>query len=234
MKRISKAPEERKKEIIDKAIELVEQNGYDNTSVKDIVQSLDIAQGLFYYYFKSKDDLLVEFAREQIVAFEKRIHDEYEKAEPCDALTKLKVFFITLAELHFEPNFHIQPLYRNLEKNYKFFVQHQQFENELFIRELQQIVEMGNLDGTFHCPYPEQASKLLIAGLSEMMMSDAKNCITESPNGNFHKPMFYVFQAYVPFIAYSAASLLKIDKQIFEDIILEISDQLQRLEEKYK
>jgi AcrR family transcriptional regulator len=32
-------------------------NGYENTSVGDIVEKLGVAQGLFYYYFKLKDEV---------------------------------------------------------------------------------------------------------------------------------------------------------------------------------
>lgn len=57
MTRISKPPQERKKEILDTALELFMKNGYEATSVGDIVEKLGVAQGLFYYYFKSKDEV---------------------------------------------------------------------------------------------------------------------------------------------------------------------------------
>lgn len=57
MTRISKTPAERKNEILDAAMELFLTKGYQNTSVSDIVQQINVAQGLFYYYFKSKDEV---------------------------------------------------------------------------------------------------------------------------------------------------------------------------------
>ena len=57
MTRISKPPQERRKEILDTALELFLKNGYENTSVGDIVTKLGVAQGLFYYYFKSKEEV---------------------------------------------------------------------------------------------------------------------------------------------------------------------------------
>ena len=57
MTRISKPPQERRKEILDAAMEMFMKNGYENTSVSDIVQKLNVAQGLFYYYFKSKEEV---------------------------------------------------------------------------------------------------------------------------------------------------------------------------------
>ncbi len=57
MARITKAPQERRKEILDTALELFLKNGYEKTSVSDIVHKLNVAQGLFYYYFKSKEEV---------------------------------------------------------------------------------------------------------------------------------------------------------------------------------
>jgi len=55
--RISKNPEERKEEILDAAMELFLTRGYEKTSVSDIVRRINVAQGLFYYYFKSKEEV---------------------------------------------------------------------------------------------------------------------------------------------------------------------------------
>jgi AcrR family transcriptional regulator len=58
MARISKAPEERRLELIETAERLFFRRGFDETTVSDIVKELNVAQGTFYCYFKSKDDVL--------------------------------------------------------------------------------------------------------------------------------------------------------------------------------
>jgi len=60
MVRIVKDPKERKKEIIFAASQLFLTKGYDKTTMKDVMITLDIAKGTIYHYFKSKDDLLEE------------------------------------------------------------------------------------------------------------------------------------------------------------------------------
>jgi len=55
--RISKAPEERRQELIDAAMELFWSQGYEKTMISDIVKRVGVAQGLFYYYFESKQDI---------------------------------------------------------------------------------------------------------------------------------------------------------------------------------
>ena len=58
MARISKNPEERKAEIMDASLELFAIKGYENTAVSDIVKKIGVAQGTFYYYFKTKEDIM--------------------------------------------------------------------------------------------------------------------------------------------------------------------------------
>ncbi|WP_243035894.1 MULTISPECIES: TetR/AcrR family transcriptional regulator [Lachnospiraceae] len=55
--RITKDPEERKKEILDAAIRVFSEKGYEKTSITDIAKSINIAQGLCYRYFASKEEL---------------------------------------------------------------------------------------------------------------------------------------------------------------------------------
>lgn len=58
MGRRSKPPEERKQEIVDTAARLFTERGYEQTTVREIVGELGVAQGLFYYYFKNKEEVL--------------------------------------------------------------------------------------------------------------------------------------------------------------------------------
>ena len=58
MARTTKDPEERKKEILSAAEELFAEKGYENTAVSEIVKKVGVAQGLFYYYYKSKEEIL--------------------------------------------------------------------------------------------------------------------------------------------------------------------------------
>ena len=51
---------DRKRQLVDRAADLFAEQGYDATSVSDIVDSLGVGKGVFYWYFSSKDDLLLE------------------------------------------------------------------------------------------------------------------------------------------------------------------------------
>ena len=57
MTRITKAPEERRQEIIDTAMKVFYEKGYEKTSISDIAKEMNVAQGLCYRYFSSKEEL---------------------------------------------------------------------------------------------------------------------------------------------------------------------------------
>ena len=58
MIRIVKTHQERKNELLDIAQALFYKNGYENTSIANVIDAVNIAKGTFYHYFKSKSELL--------------------------------------------------------------------------------------------------------------------------------------------------------------------------------
>ena len=58
MVRTVKKPEERRQEIVAAARELFQQQQYEKTTMKDVMDKLEIAKGTIYHYFKSKEELL--------------------------------------------------------------------------------------------------------------------------------------------------------------------------------
>jgi len=56
--RVVKKPEERRAEMVAAASKLFAHQGFVRTSVAEIVSAVDVAKGLFYYYFTTKDDMV--------------------------------------------------------------------------------------------------------------------------------------------------------------------------------
>jgi AcrR family transcriptional regulator len=67
MGRRAKDPEIRKKEFVAAAIELFQTKGYEQTSVTDITNKVGVSHGAFFYYYKSKDDIMQDVMNECIV-----------------------------------------------------------------------------------------------------------------------------------------------------------------------
>lgn len=66
MIRVSKTPEVRKQELIDVALDLFQKKGYDSVSVRDILKVVNGHPGMFYYYFKSKQEIYNEAMHQMI------------------------------------------------------------------------------------------------------------------------------------------------------------------------
>jgi AcrR family transcriptional regulator len=58
MARTPKVVEDRREQIIDAALHVFSQKGFERTTNKDIAQEAGITPGLIYHYFESKEDLL--------------------------------------------------------------------------------------------------------------------------------------------------------------------------------
>lgn len=90
MVRITKAPEERRQEIIETAKKLFRDRGYNNTPVEAIIKEMGVAKGTFYYYFKSKEEVLeaiVDHTLDQIVKMAEQVADD----ASMNALTKMEL-----------------------------------------------------------------------------------------------------------------------------------------------
>ena len=79
MVRITKGPEERRLEIIETAKRLFSEGGFNNTPVDAIIKEMGVAKGTFYYYFKSKEEVLaaiVDHTLDQIVKMAEQVADD--------------------------------------------------------------------------------------------------------------------------------------------------------------
>ena len=78
-----------KQEILDAAWELFYENGYEKTTVNDIIKKANTSKGGFYYYFKAKEELLNSlyaiFDREY-----EKMYDAMDKNQ-LDSMTQLKL-----------------------------------------------------------------------------------------------------------------------------------------------
>ena len=66
MARVSKPPEIRKQELVDVALSLFKEKGYEAVSVRDILKEVNGHPGMFYYYFESKQEIYNEAMRQMI------------------------------------------------------------------------------------------------------------------------------------------------------------------------
>ena len=84
----------KKEQILDISLSLFLEKGYDNTSISDIVTSLDIARGTLYYHFESKEAIIEQSVKEIVERVEKMVFEKdlsvYEKIFSLFSTTSMK------------------------------------------------------------------------------------------------------------------------------------------------
>jgi AcrR family transcriptional regulator len=90
---ISKESKIRKQELIDAALRLFYEKGYEQTSIDDINREVGVTKGAFYYHFTSKEDLLEQtasFLSEKTIQITKKICNDPKLDAPEKIHTILK------------------------------------------------------------------------------------------------------------------------------------------------
>lgn len=160
MARITKDPEVRKLELVNTAMDLFRENGYEQTSVSDIVKKVGVAQGTFYYYFQSKDGMV-----DAIIDY--NLRNNLEKTvrsimadDSTDATQKLQL--IVEASVLMNNGEHSYAEYmgaKNAMLRQKFRARY----NEIFVPLITEVVEQGIDKGVFHDSHPRETVELLMA-----------------------------------------------------------------------
>ncbi len=159
MARIVKDPETRRTEIIDIAEELFLRSGYNETAVSDIVKKVGVSQGTFYYYFKSKEDILNAIIERYIDDIKVGVKAIAAK-DDINAIEKIMAFFGFLNNMdqgkeklidyfHEDQNVHLHARFeRNVPSN--------------IIPPFCQMIEEGVQEDLFDTKYPEMAALSII------------------------------------------------------------------------
>jgi len=169
--RITKNPEERKKELIDIAEQLFIKKGYEQTAVSDIVKKAKVAQGTFYYYFKTKEEIL-DLITDRYININVEGYEKIANEKGPNALDKMINIFKFSSSFRNNKNSLIQYLHEDENAHL-----HLKFERKLPImiaEPLSKIIFQGVQEKYFDTAYPQEAAKAFI-GVSAMVMRGIYN-----------------------------------------------------------
>ncbi|MDR1123413.1 MAG: TetR/AcrR family transcriptional regulator [Elusimicrobiota bacterium] len=157
--RIAKEHDIRKKEILDKAADLFVRKGYAKTTISNIIDSVGIAKGTFYYYFKSKEEVMDAL----IMRFVSLCADMIAQKVREPGKTAIQKFReINLINYRVAPGFNeifMELKYsNNAEMQYKVIVRTIKKISPLLAR----IVKQGIAEGTFKTDYPNEFAEFLL------------------------------------------------------------------------
>ncbi len=77
---------ETKEKIFNAAKEIIQKNGYENLSIKNICEQAGVSNGSFYHHFKTKDDLLSYYIENQPSINPELLEIPRNKAEATEAI----------------------------------------------------------------------------------------------------------------------------------------------------
>ncbi|MDO5067195.1 MAG: TetR/AcrR family transcriptional regulator [Propionibacteriaceae bacterium] len=84
--RVARRRAETRRRIVETAMRLFTERGYDAVTVADITEAADVAKGTFFTHFPSKRDIFRYFGGEAVEAMEAAISDEGSAAEQLTAM----------------------------------------------------------------------------------------------------------------------------------------------------
>ncbi len=155
MPRSTKAASDRRLEFINAAEALFTEKGFENTSIDDIVQRVGVAKGLFYYYFKSREELLANIVDRIQDDLEKVVFDAANK-EGLTAMQRLQEMSNSFDLIRARSDKLMT--YFHKERNQALHLQLEIRTMKFLIPAVEGIIKQGVAEGIFNTPYPRETA----------------------------------------------------------------------------
>ena len=162
---MAKTKVERRNEIIETAGKLFEEKGYEQTQVQDIVNEIGVAKGLFYYYFKSKDEVMEELADRYADAIIDAVNNLIDKdISTFDKINRIFQIFIDSAEKKSGIFMGILNVKNGITHERIFFNV-----GKKMVPLVTELILSGNDNGECNCSDPKFITEFLVSGLFNIM-----------------------------------------------------------------
>ncbi|WP_010496636.1 TetR/AcrR family transcriptional regulator [Paenibacillus elgii] len=168
MKRIVKDPKARRQEILTVAGELFRHHGYAGTTVEAIIQKAGVAKGTFYYYFKSKEQIMDALVHELV----DRLCEAYQQIADDPAMgvmEKLRHMLRGQHQLAVNESELMEGLHRPENREL-----HERVNIEIIVKIsplLAQVIEQGKKEALFDVEHPLETVQFLLAGSQFLLES---------------------------------------------------------------
>lgn len=165
-----RSPDVRYAELVSAAAKTFAERGVQNTLVSDIVKMAGVAQGTFYLYFKTKDDIVLAVVDHLVGALQASLTDAV-NAEGLTAAGRLRLLCDVLGQLTTVPgtpeivNFMHRPENRPL---------HDRLVAALaprLVDLMEQVIQQGVVEGTFDVADARAAAWFVLSGLQGTELS---------------------------------------------------------------
>lgn len=168
MGRVVKDADVRRAEILDCAQKFFYTKGYEQTSVRDIIDDVGVAKGTFYHYFSSKQALLealIDRLAEQALQFIEPIVLN----EQLNALDKIKQYFGQAVGWKTENKAMFLPIMQVLYLDENIVLRHKlkEFTLQRIGPTFTQMIEQGVAEGVFAVSHPHETAVTILSLTAE-------------------------------------------------------------------
>ncbi|PLU09205.1 TetR/AcrR family transcriptional regulator [Sinorhizobium medicae] len=163
MPRVKKSPDVRTNELIDCAQRLFFEQGYENTTVNDVIREANVSKGAFYHYFVSKEALLEAVASRMAHQSLKELQALFEDPT-LDAVGQLNALFAGSRRLKVEMAPQLKNTFNALFKPENIVLYHRidAAVSAVTLPYLTGLLERGHKEGSLDAPDPEATALMLL------------------------------------------------------------------------
>jgi AcrR family transcriptional regulator len=180
--RITKTHVVRRGEILDAAQQLVQSKGYEQMTIQDILDELQIAKGTFYHYFDSKQALL-EAVVERILDQAEQITLPIVRDRHLTALAKLQRVFATIGRWKTARKPFLLELVRVWYTDDNAIVRAKVTATGIqrVTPMLTHVIRQGIAEGVFTTAYPEQVGSIVMSLVGQLSDALARVVLAAEP-----------------------------------------------------
>jgi AcrR family transcriptional regulator len=157
----NKYPEQTVDKILNVSLKLFLENGYEKTSIQNIIDGLGgLSKGAIYHHFKSKDEILLAV----IAKFDENTQNQMDVIREDTTLSgaqKLCEMFCTSADDSMK-NRMIESLPNLLDNPHFLALYFSSVMNETVPKYILPVIEQGIADGSLKCVHPKQTAEVLM------------------------------------------------------------------------
>ncbi|MDP6339277.1 MAG: TetR/AcrR family transcriptional regulator [Candidatus Marinimicrobia bacterium] len=139
----------RKEQILDAALTVLIQNGYDGSRMDDVVQESQLSKGAIYWYYKSKKDMYLDLVNFWVFRYSPTLNHLVENDQSApDQLKSLFNYFIDQYESDPDPFFALTEFWSMAQKDSDFSNKLQKVYSQ-FLEVLEKIITKGVRENVF-------------------------------------------------------------------------------------
>ena len=154
----------RRNEILDVAQQMIYTKGYEQMSIQDILDVLQMSKGAFYHYFDSKPALM-EALTDRMIDEAQRVMSPIAEDPDRSAIEKFMLYFNTSARWKMARKEFLIALLRIWYHDNNLVIREKVTRSgiELTVPMLSRMIRQGIGEGVFNTPYPNQMAEVVMS-----------------------------------------------------------------------